>query len=229
MRKIVQIEEMIKKVFPNLKLNHEQIDLFIGYFNLLTQWNKKINLTAIRDPNEMIIKHLLDTLAVNGLIEHHKNSKIFEGKVIDFGSGAGIPGIILAITNPSLNLISVDKSKKKIAFQQEVIRRLKISNVKPLSVRLEKLMDLPDYKNSFSLIITRAFDQIKDILFLGERFLNKNGKLILWKGKNWRQEYNQVDENHKKIFDLVEDYRYHFEDYDRGGTLLLFKKSAKEG
>ncbi|MBU2511803.1 16S rRNA (guanine(527)-N(7))-methyltransferase RsmG [bacterium] len=224
MRKIVQIEDLIKKYFPNLKLSLQQINLFVDYFDLLTKWNKKINLTAIQDPSEMISKHLLDTLAVFNLIDRYKDNSIFNGKVIDFGSGAGIPGILLAISSPSLNLVSIDKSGKKIAFQQEVIRRLKLNNVKPLNERLEKLMDLPDYKNTFSLIITRAFDQIKQILYLGERFLDKSGKLILWKGQNWLQEYKQVDDKYKNTFDLVGDYRYHFEEYDRGGTLLLFRK-----
>lgn len=228
MRKIVQIIDTIQKDLPNLNFDNRQTNLFIEYFKLLHQWNKKINLTAIRDPDDMLVKHLLDTLTVCYLNDRHQAENLLEGTAIDFGSGAGIPGILLAISYPLLMLTSVDKSKKKIAFQQEVVRRLKLTNVKTSSERLEILTNHSSFKNTFDLIITRAFDQIKEILPLGDRFLGKEGKLILWKGKKWQEELKQVDDNTNQRFKLLDVHDYYFKQFNIGGSLLLFQKQNKE-
>lgn len=224
MRKIVQILDTLQKDLPNFHIKSHQIDNFTDYFSLLDRWNKKMNLTAIRDRDAMIVKHLLDSLVVYYLIEQQNSNLNISCPTIDFGSGAGIPGLILAIANPSMKLVSVDKSKKKIAFQQEVVRRLKLFNVKTLSERLENLANQTEFKNTFDLIITRAFDQIKDILGLADLFLSEKGKLILWKGIKWKQELDEVEESIKLKFDLVDVYDYQFPQYQLGGSLLLLQK-----
>ena len=228
MRKIVQIEDIVKKEFPSLDISSLQIDRFSEYFILLSQWNKRINLTAIRNLEEMLFKHLIDALVFYKIAEKYPKLINREIKSMDFGSGAGIPGIILAIAGFLNNLVSVDKSKKKIAFQQEVVRKLKLSSVLPLHERLEDLIQQNQYKNSFGLIITRAFSQIKDILSFADPFLCTKGCLVLWKGEKWRDEIENISSTQKKKYELLDTFSYTISHYQLGGTLLLIQKTENK-
>ncbi len=224
MRKTVQIAGEIEKEFPNLRLSETVLVQLEQYLDLLLFWNKKINLTAIRERNAAIVKHLLDSLVVLN-IESLKHLKEFtKGKVIDFGSGAGIPGIILAICQPDMDLVSVDKAGKKIAFQQQVVRQLSIENVHPVQTRLQDLIEIPENKMAYDVIISRAFDQIKNILYFGEHLLKPNGYFLLWKGERWQEEMKEVDYSVLHRYKLLLSHRYQFREFGHGGIIVLFQK-----
>ena len=127
---------MLKKKLTNLidqtdlLISDQQIDLLINYVEMLHKWNKAYNLTAVRDPNEMLVKHIMDSLVV---------SPYLEGKTfIDVGTGPGLPGIPLAIINPEKQFDLVDSLGKRIRFLKQVQFELKLTNIHPVQSRIEQ-------------------------------------------------------------------------------------------
>ncbi|MCP4751531.1 MAG: 16S rRNA (guanine(527)-N(7))-methyltransferase RsmG [Proteobacteria bacterium] len=224
MRKTVQIQRKIEKEFPTLNLSREKTEKIARYLEILDQWNRKINLTAIRDFDLMIIKHILDSLIVFRLPSVTDSQKYLSGNVLDIGSGAGIPGIVLSICHPTLKVVSVDKSQKKIGFQEYVKAQLGLKNLHPVADRLEDLARLPEHQEAFDCIVSRAFDQIKELFKLSIVFLNETGSLVLWKGEKWRKELNNVPPDLKRHFEVREAIKYSFSEYNHGGTLLAIRK-----
>lgn len=225
MRKTVQIATYLKKEYPNIDFSKEIIERFEQYFEILFQWNKKFNLTAVQDREQMIVKHLCDSLAVYKTSIGSTLQCPFSQSILDLGSGAGIPGILLLISNPLLHLISVDKSEKKIGFQEFIKAKLILTNLFPTFSRIETLIDHQKYQNSLDFIVSRAFDQIKELFEYSCIFLKQKGHLILWKGKEWKKELDRVPEIQRAQFQLRETCKYQFEQYDLGGTLLVFQKN----
>jgi 16S rRNA (guanine527-N7)-methyltransferase len=225
MRKTVQISDKIKKEFPNLTISENKIELLERFLLLLSKWNKKFNLTAIRHQEDMIIKHILDAMVVFDKEELTNPSKYLSGRVLDLGSGAGIPGIILSICNPSIALVSVEKSAKKASFQEHVIRSLQVDNASVLNSRLQDIAECEEHKNAYDVIVSRALDQIKGILSYGDLFLKPLGHIILWKGKKWQDELAAVDEKLVSRYKLCCSHSYEFDGSGHGGVLLIFQKS----
>ena len=114
----------------NIKFTKEQLTKFYEYMNLLLQWNEKINLTAIIEPKEIILKHFIDSLTINRYLK--ENSKL-----ADVGTGAGFPGIPLKIVRPDLKITLVDSLNKRINFLNEVITRLNLKEISTVHSRIE--------------------------------------------------------------------------------------------
>lgn len=220
MRKTVQIQQELKKEFPDLPLNQEQAEKIQAYLELLQKWNKKFNLTAIREPKEIFGKHILDSLAP------FKLSIPLQGKIVDMGSGAGLPGIVLSIVKPELEMISIEKIQKKITFQDIAKAQLKLSHFQPLSSRLENLHQDSQYQGQFDFVISRALSQLNDLFQLGLPFLKKGGFFLLWKGKKWSEELEAVQPQFLEQVSLVENQEYQFSNYEVGGRLLLFRRES---
>ena len=131
MEKIVfkkKMNELLSEI--NIEINENKIDMFYLYMQELLEWNKKINLTAIEDENEIILKHFIDSLTVQKYIKNAQN-------IIDIGTGAGFPGIPLAIVNEKSNIVLLDSLNKRINFLNNVIQKLELSNVKAIHGRAE--------------------------------------------------------------------------------------------
>lgn len=229
MRKTVQISSELKKEFSKIQFSSETIDGFGSYFEILSQWNKKINLTAVRDPDEMIVKHLLDSLVVYNTSTGANLASPATATVMDIGSGAGIPGILLQIANPSLTVYSIDKLKKKIGFQEFVKAKLGLKNLVPISERIESLIASRKYEKSLDFIVSRAFDQIKDLFEYSSFFLAEKGSLILWKGKEWQRELSEVPAILMDRFRLIESHDYQLDHSKYGGTILVFRSVSQAG
>ncbi len=147
-------------------------DKLLAYQALMIKWNRTYNLTAIRDPEEMLVQHLLDSLVVAPLLPHGPQT------LADVGSGGGLPGIPLAIARPELAVTLIETSSKKSAFQQQVKIELGLSNVSIYSGRVE------DYeaKQSFDGVISRAFAEIKDFINWSGDLVKPDGRLYAMKG-----------------------------------------------
>ena len=140
----------------------------LDYVDLLTRWNATYNLTAVRDPQEMISRHLLDCLAIAAFVK---------GKTLaDLGSGAGLPGIPLAILEPAREHVLIDSNGKKTRFLREAVRELKLTNVRVEQARVE------DARGQFDCITARAFAALKDMLALGGHLLAPAGTWLAMKG-----------------------------------------------
>jgi 16S rRNA (guanine527-N7)-methyltransferase len=142
----------------------------LAYLALLDRWNRAYNLTAIRDPGEMVAKHLLDSLAM------HPFAKA--GTLADLGTGPGLPGIPLAIARPALQVTLVESNGKKARFLREAVRTLQLSNARVAESRIEAL-DLPA---AFDAITARALATLPLILELGGHLLKPRGRLLAMKG-----------------------------------------------
>ena len=139
-----------------LTLNDTQIAQLLGYHTLIQKWNKVYNLTAIRDPAEMLTHHLLDSLAIVAPLMRQTSSASVN--MLDVGAGAGLPGVVVAICCPQASVTCVDAVAKKMAFVQQVATELKLSNLKALHARVETLTD------KYDVITSRAFATLLDFV-----------------------------------------------------------------
>jgi 16S rRNA (guanine527-N7)-methyltransferase len=147
-------------------------EILLRYLTLLSKWNHTYNLTAIRDEREMLSHHLLDSLAV---LPHLGGLET----LADIGSGAGLPGIVLAIARPDIQVTSVESSQKKAAFQQQVKIDLELPNVSIYCGRVEQF----GRQNWFDGVISRAFSSLAEFIRLAGGLVKEGGTLLAMKGR----------------------------------------------
>ena len=183
------MNENAKKI--NIEFNEKQLEQFFEYMNLLIEWNEKINLTAITEPKEIIIKHFIDSLTINKYIE--KNNKI-----VDVGTGAGFPGIPIKIYRPDVEVTLVDSLNKRINFLNEVISKLGLEKINTIHARVEEFARNKKYREKFDIVTARA---VANLTVLSEYLLpltQNNGKCICMKGSNIEEEFYLPDSDIKR-------------------------------
>ena len=151
-------------------------DMLVRYMGLLTKWNHHFNLTAVREPRQMLTQHLLDCLAVIAPLDARLGQA--PARLLDVGSGAGLPGVILAIMRPGWQVCCVDAVAKKARFVQQVAAELGLSNLRAEHARVEQLALPP-----FDLIICRAFASLSDFVALTQASLARGGCWMAMKGQ----------------------------------------------
>ncbi len=144
---------------------------------LLIEWNRRVNLTAITDPMGVAVKHCLDAVAPLHLLPA-------EGALLDIGTGGGFPGIPLKILRPDLAMTLVDSVRKKISFVNHVIRQLKLLQIEALHVRAQSLALQESRKGRYTVIVFRAFSDLKSALQLALPLLAPQGRVIAYQGPN---------------------------------------------
>ena len=168
---------MLKKKLINLidqtdlSITSQQIDQLIDYVEMLNKWNKAYNLTAVRDPSEMLIKHIMDSLVVSPYLVGNT--------FIDVGTGPGLPGIPLAIINPDKQFDLVDSLGKRIRFLKQVQFELKLKNIQPIQSRIEEYNE-----KKFDGVISRAFASLQDMLTWCKHLPNQQGSFYALKGSD---------------------------------------------
>ena len=162
-----QLEQGIQQL--GLSLPDNAVQRLLDYQALLQRWNATYNLTAIRDPQEMITRHLLDSLAILPYVQGDT--------LADLGTGPGLPGIPLAIAAPGRQILLVDSNGKKVRFLREAIRALKLEGVRAVQTRVEELDE------RFDCITARAFATLADMLQWGGQLLKDDGLWLAMKGK----------------------------------------------
>jgi 16S rRNA (guanine527-N7)-methyltransferase len=160
----------------DIQIDSEAMKRFAGHAAELMRWNKKINLTAIRDPLEIAIKHVLDSIIPSGIIPGDKK------KLLDIGSGGGFPGIPLKILMPSLSVTLIDASQKKISFLKQVIRSLKLKKIDAIHIRAQEMAGLVEFEKHFDIIISRALTSLESFVVMSLPLLSENGMIIALKG-----------------------------------------------
>lgn len=156
----------------NISLTDEQVRQLLDYHALINKWNKVYNLSAIRDPLESIKKHFLDSFSILEFIK--------PGLLLDVGSGAGLPGIIIAIMKPKTNVFVIDSVGKKCRFMQTVKTELGLENLTVINNRVESF----NYPESFSQITSRAFASAIDTVNKTKHLIANEGRYLLMKGDN---------------------------------------------
>ena len=172
------------------ELNIEQAglaDRLLDYLALLVKWNRAFNLTAVRDPEQMLYRHLLDSLAILPWVQG--------ARLLDVGSGAGLPGIPLALARPQLQVVLLDSNGKKARFLRQAKLELDLGNVEVAETRVEAYGAEP----RFDSIVSRAFASLGDLVRLTEPLLAPTGRWLAMKG---RLDENELAEVHKKRYQL---------------------------
>lgn len=173
-----------------LVLEDAQVDQLLSYVSLIQRWTKVYNLTAVRTPQEMLTHHLLDSLAAVsplrlklarpsvGAVLVESTMQPSRTRLLDVGSGAGLPGVVIAICCPQIVVDCVDAVGKKAAFVQQVALTLRLQNLRGLHTRVEKLTD------EYAVICSRAFASLSDFVTLSEDVLAPDGLWMAMKGKH---------------------------------------------
>jgi 16S rRNA (guanine527-N7)-methyltransferase len=157
-----------------LELSGQQVGQLLAYQALIAKWTKVYNLTAVRDPAEMMTHHLLDSLATIAPLQ----KQLAQGKLLDVGSGAGLPGVVIAICCPAISVTCVDTVAKKATFIKQVALELRLANLAGLHARVESI-DEP-----FDLICSRAFASLVDFTNWSANALAPTGAWLAMKGKH---------------------------------------------
>ncbi len=173
-----------------LKLSDQMIDQLMTYLNLVEKWNRVYNLTAIRERDEMIKLHFLDSLSILNHV-HVKN-------ILDIGSGAGFPGIVLAITKPELKVTVMDSVNKKTTFMQQVKSELALTNLDVVNSRVEDYQPI----TLFEAVTSRAFSNLKNMMSLTQHTLQKEGMWLAMKSKDVKEELEEFEKNQYTLIPL---------------------------
>lgn len=184
------MKETLLKGLAELKLDlsDQQVEQLLAYLALLVKWNKAYNLTAIREPDKMLTHHLLDSMAIAPYIEGNH--------ILDVGSGAGLPGIPMAITYPEKQFTLLDSNGKKTRFIQQVKMELGLDNLHVAKTRVEEL----ESNSGFDLITSRAFADLSLMVKLTKHLLSPSGRMAAMKGPKAEQELVPIKD---QVTDLI--------------------------
>lgn len=160
----------------NLSLSEAQLQKLVQYVELLDKWNSAYNLTSVRDPAEMLVKHIMDSLAVAPFVKGER--------IIDVGTGPGLPGIPLAICFPDKHFTLLDSLGKRIRFLNQVKLQLGLHNVTPLQSRVEDHQPQPGY----DIVLSRAFASLSDMIGWCAHLPASNGQFLAMKGAQAQEE-----------------------------------------
>lgn len=199
----------------------EQSEQFFEYMNLLIEWNEKMNLTAITEPEEIILKHFIDSITI--LKELEDNSK-----VVDVGTGAGFPGIPLSIMNPTLKITLVDSLNKRLIFLQEVVDKLGLKNIEIVHARAEEFGQNKRYRESFDVATSRA---VANLSILSEYLIplvKVEGKVISMKASEADEEINDAKKAIEVLGGTIEKIdEFNLPQSDIGRTVIIIRKNKQ--
>lgn len=170
-----------------IALTVAQAGLLLQLQQELLHWNRRVNLTAIRDPEESLEKHLLDSITPARWLPQG-------ARILDMGSGAGFPGLPLLIVRPDLRLTSVDSVGKKMQFQRHAVRTLGLHGVELVTARLESLVDAPTHVAGYDVIVSRAFGSLPLLADYALPLLRPDGFVLALKGRDGAQELREAAE-----------------------------------
>lgn len=201
-----------------IKLNLEEIEELYKFMDLLLEWNERINLTAITKPEDIILKHFIDSITIKKYIEN-------KDKVLDMGTGAGFPGIPLKIISSDTNFTLVDSLNKRIIFLNEVCDKLKLEKIENIHARAEELAKNKNYREQYDIVTSRAVARLASLVEYMLPFVKVGGSCICMKGSNVEEELNEA-KNAIKILggDIEKVDRFLLPESDIERNIVIIKK-----
>ena len=198
-----KFEELMKFYGEQIDITFEksQIEQFYKYMNLLIEWNEKINLTAIIEPEEIILKHFIDSLTICKYIENNAT-------LADVGTGAGFPGIPLKIYRPDIKITLVDSLNKRNNFLNEVINNLELKNIVTIHSRVEDFGKNKNYREKYDYVTARAVANLNTLSEYLVPIVKVNGKAICMKGNDVQDEVDNAKHAIKILGGTVEKVDY---------------------
>lgn len=207
----------------NIEISDNQLEKFDKYMKLLLEWNEKINLTAIIEPDEVKIKHFLDSLTVFKYIND-------EDKVIDIGTGAGFPGIPLKIMKSDTKITLLDSLNKRINFLNLVIEELELKNIEAIHGRAEEFARNKLYREKYDVAVSRAVANLSTLTEYMLPFVKVGGRCICMKGANLKEELdkakNAIQELGGKI-EIIDNFYLSNNDNERNIVIIKKIKETK--
>ena len=208
--------ELSKKI--NVQLNDEQIKKYFEYMTLLLDWNEKINLTAITEMDDVILKHFIDSMTIFKYIEN-------EESIIDVGTGAGFPGIPIAIMKKDVKITLLDSLNKRINFLNEVCSELKINNVETIHGRAEEIGKNKEHREKYDIAVSRAVANMSTLSEYLIPLVKIGGKCICMKGSEIEQELEQAKFAIKELGGKIEKVeKFTLPDSDMERNIIIIKK-----
>ncbi len=213
-------EEMSKKSkILGVRFSVEQIEQFYKYMNLLIEWNEKMNLTAITEPKEIILKHFIDSLTILKYIDDNS-------KLVDVGTGAGFPGVPLSIMNPTLKITLVDSLNKRLIFLQEVVKELNLKNIEIVHARAEEFGQNKNYREKFDIATSRAVANLATLSEYLVPLVKIGGKIISMKASNAKEEINDAQKAIEVLGGKIEKIEeFDLPESDIGRTIIIIDKN----
>lgn len=181
-------EKLIKKY------GEEKVKDMLSYLDMILDRNQYINLTAVTNKEEAIDKHIWDSLTVTD-VKEYKEAK----RIIDIGTGAGFPGIPLAIANPEKLFILLDSTFKKLKVVEEFATEIKIENIVTIHARAEEIGRKEEFYERFDLCVSKAVANLDKLVEWCMPFVKKRGSFIAYKGKNYEEEINEAKKTIKRL------------------------------
>ena len=196
----------------------EQLEKFYKYMNLLIEWNEKMNLTAITEPNDIILKHFIDSITINKYIENN-------AKVVDVGTGAGFPGIPLSIIRTDLQITLVDSLNKRLIFLQEIKKELELKNIDIVHARVEEIGQNKNYRETFDIATSRAVANLSTLSEYLVPLVKIKAKCVCMKASDAEEEIKQA-ENAVNILGgkIVKVEKFNLPNSDIGRTIIIINK-----
>ena len=211
-----EFEKYLAKM--NISLLKEQYGQFYAYMELLIEWNEKMNLTAITDPKEIILKHFVDSLTIAKYVKEDKS-------IIDMGTGAGFPGIPIKIYRKDIKVVLADSLNKRIKFLDEVIDKLKLENVETRHCRAEELGKNKQYREKFDYATSRAVANLSTLSEYLMPFVKLNGKCIFMKTIEVEEELEKAKKAIKTLGGKIEKVdKFEIPESDLGRSIIIVKK-----
>lgn len=217
--------EQLRKTLEQLKIPYDDhiIDQFQNYMDSILEWNEKVNLTAITDKDEFIKKHYIDSLACAGCsqIEHAKT-------IIDIGTGAGFPGIPLAIIYPNKKFLLLDSLNKRLKIIEELASEIGINNVTVLHGRAEEVAQKKEYREQFDFCVSRAVANLAVLSEYCIPFVKVGGYFAAYKTGNAEDEINESLKAIKILGGVIEDRKaVNIDDFDLDHQIVMIRKMNK--
>ena len=213
----------------NIELSKEQAEAFLKYYELLIEWNEKINLTAITEFEDVCLKHFVDSLSiVNAFSSFKEAESFFAGKtLIDVGTGAGFPGVCLKILFPELNITLMDSLDKRIKFLNEVISVLSLKKICTVHARVEDAAKTSEYREQFDFATARAVASLPVLSEYCIPFVKVGGCFIAYKSEKVLEEI-ALSSNALSILGgkIESEHSFSLPDSDLQRTILFIKKES---
>ncbi len=201
-----------------VEISKEQSEKFFKYMNLLLEWNEKINLTAITEPKDIILKHFIDSITIEKYIKDNS-------KMLDIGTGAGFPGIPVSIIKNNVKITLMDSLNKRIKFLDEVIKENELINVDTIHGRAEELARNEEYREKFDIATSRAVASLNILLEYMIPYVKVGGYCICMKGSNVEEEIEKAKKALEVLHCSIEKIeKFELPGSDYGRNIIIVKK-----
>ena len=206
-----------------IDLKAEQIEAFYEYMNLLLEWNERMNLTAITDVDDIILKHFIDSMTILEYLGDAKN-------IIDVGTGAGLPGVPIAIMNKDKNITLMDSLNKRINFLNEVCNNLSLKNIKTVHARAEDLGRDDNFREKYDASVSRAVANLSTLVEYMLPFVKIGGVCICMKGQDIKEELKRSEVAIEILGGEIENiFEFNLPETDMCRSVVIIRKIKNTG